>query len=177
MISALPTSRNPAQMVWGSIWLDERGRPRRSKLVIMERDPDAARSGNSSQSYIETLQEGLLPHYRRSQLFMQDNARIHTSRATRAWLVLKRVRTIDWPAYSPDLNPIEHLWWHLKKRMNKFYPQYSNYIRGQEEWGGFCEALQECWRAIPGRLIRALILSMPRRIKACNRAQGWQTKY
>jgi transposase len=177
MISALPTSRKPAQMVWGAIWLDERGRPRRSKLVIMERDPDAPRCGYSSQSYIETLQEGLLPHYRRSQVFMQDNARIHTSRATRAWLALKRVRTIDWPAYSPDLNPIEHLWWHLKKRMNKFYPQYNNYMRGQEEWDGFCSALQECWRAIPSRLIRALILSMPRRMQACRRARGWQTKY
>jgi hypothetical protein len=69
-------------MVWGSIWLDERSRPRRSKLVIIERDPNAARGGYSSQSYIKTLQEGLLPHYRRSQLFMHDNARIHTSRAT-----------------------------------------------------------------------------------------------
>lgn len=76
MISALPTSRKPAQMVWGSIWLDERGRPCRSKLVIMERDLNAPRRGYSSQSYIDTLQEGLLPHYRRSQLFMQDNARV-----------------------------------------------------------------------------------------------------
>ena len=177
MISALPTSRKPAQMVWGSIWLDERGRPRRSKLIIMERDPDAPRGGYSSKSYIETLRKGLLPHWRRSQLFMHDNARIHTSRATRAFLAERGITPITWPAYSPDLNPIEHLWWHLKKRMNKFYPQYSNYSDAQEEWDGFCKALQECWVAIPSKLIRALILSMPRRIAACRAVRGWQTKY
>jgi hypothetical protein len=76
MMSALPTSRKPAQMVWACIWLDERGRPRRGKLITMERDPNAPRGGYSSKSYIETLQKGLLPHYRRSQLFMQDNARV-----------------------------------------------------------------------------------------------------
>jgi hypothetical protein len=41
MITAVGTSRKPQQMVWAAIWLDERGRPRRSKLVIMNRDPDA----------------------------------------------------------------------------------------------------------------------------------------
>ncbi|KAG9381474.1 hypothetical protein A1F94_007128 [Pyrenophora tritici-repentis] len=41
MILEYGTSRKPAQMVWASIWLDERGRARRSNLVIMERDSDA----------------------------------------------------------------------------------------------------------------------------------------
>jgi hypothetical protein len=63
-------------MVWACIWLDERGRPRRSKLVIMERDPDAQHGGYSAKSYIKALRKGLLPHYRQSQLFMQDNASV-----------------------------------------------------------------------------------------------------
>jgi hypothetical protein len=61
MMSEVGTSCKPAQMVWASVWLDERGRPRRSPLVIMERDHDAPRHGYSSQSYIEALRKGLLP--------------------------------------------------------------------------------------------------------------------
>jgi transposase len=177
MIQTFGTGKRPSQMVWGCIWLDERGRPRRSPLVIMERDPDAPHGGYSSQSYIQALTEGLLPHWRPSQQFMQDNARVHTARRTRAFLAEHHITPITWPAYSPDLNPIEHLWYHLKRRMYKFYPQYNNYMRAQEEWDGFCRALKECWRRIPGKLIRRLIMSMPRRIHACRRARGWQTKY
>jgi hypothetical protein len=60
-------------MVWACVWLDEKGHPRRSKLVIMERDPDAKKRGYSAKSYMEALKKGLLPHYRRSQLIMQDS--------------------------------------------------------------------------------------------------------
>jgi transposase len=109
MISEISTSRKPAQMVWASVWLDERGCPRRSKLIIMQRDFNAPKGGYSTQSYIETLKQGLLPYWRRSQLFMQDNARIHTLRAARAWLTSKHITPIQWPPYSPDLNPIEYL--------------------------------------------------------------------
>jgi transposase len=177
MISEVSTSCKPAQMVWGSIWIDRRGRARRSRLVIMERDLDAPRHGYSTQSYIKALRKGLLPHWRRTQLFMQDNASIHTSRATLAFLAEHHITPITWPPYSPDLNPIEHLWWHLKKRMFIYYPQYNNLSKAQEEWDGFCEALKECWRSIPERLIYKLIMSMPHRMAACRKARGWQTKY
>jgi transposase len=108
-------------MVWGCIWLDERGHPRRSKLVIMERDSDAPRGGYSAQSYINTLTKGLLPRYRRSQYFMHDNAGIHTSRKVRAFIQQHHINVISWPPYSPDLNLIEHMWWVLKKMMYKHY--------------------------------------------------------
>lgn len=168
MITEVCPSQGPQQMVWGAIWLDRRGHPRRSPLVIMERDENAPRSGNSSQSYIQVLRQGLLPHYRPGQVFMHDNARIHTSRAVRTFLADHHITTLDWPAYSPDLNPIEHLWWALKRRMDDFYSQYRDHSQTQEEWNGFCEALKDCWRRIPNETIAALIQSMPR---------GRQTKY
>jgi transposase len=103
-----------------------------------------AKKGYSSKSYIEALNKGLLPHWQHSHAFMQDNAHIHTMRAAMAFLRSHGITPITWPPYSPDLNPIEHLWWHLKKRMHKFYPQYNNFSRAQEEWDGFCEALKQC---------------------------------
>lgn len=60
MLTECSTGGKPAQIVWGSIWLDERGHARRSKLVIMERDPDAPRGGYSAESYIKVLTKGLL---------------------------------------------------------------------------------------------------------------------
>jgi hypothetical protein len=145
MLDPRGTSRKPAQMVWGCIWLDERGKARRSKLVIMDCDPDAKKRDYSAKSYVEALTKGLLPHWRRSQLFMQDNAGIHRARSVVKFHQDHQINVIDWPAYSPDLNPIEHLWWVLKRRMFKLYPQYNNYSQAEEEWGGFCDALKECW--------------------------------
>jgi transposase len=156
--------------------LDERGQPRRSKLIIMAWDPDAPKGRYSTKSYIETLTKGLLPYYQCSQLFMQDNAGIYTSEAAKHWLESKRIWYIKWSAYSPDLNPIEYLWWHLKKRMFKHYPWFNNYSTAEEEWNDFCEALQECWMSISKKIIKGLILSMPQHIAACRKARGWQTK-
>jgi hypothetical protein len=102
---------------------------------------------------------------------MQDNAGIHTPRAAKRWLDSKRIWYIKWPAYSPDLNAIEQLWWHLKKRKFKHYPQFNNYSIAREEWNDFCEALQECWMSIPKKLIKSLIFSMPQHMEACRKAR------
>jgi hypothetical protein len=64
MISATHTGGKPAQMVWASIWLDERSQAQKSELVIMECDSNAKRKGYSGQSYIKTLTKGLLPRWK-----------------------------------------------------------------------------------------------------------------
>ena len=112
-------------MVWASIWIDSRGRTQRSLLVIMTRDPNSARNSYSANSYIEALEEGLLPNYQPGERFMIDNASIHTAERTSEFLTDYGIWTIDFPPYLPDLNPIEHLWWALKKLLQKHYPHLS----------------------------------------------------
>lgn len=74
---------------------------------------------------------------------------------------------IEWQPYSPNLNPIEQLCWVIGMMVSKRYVQYNNYSGVLEEWEGICKAVKTCWRAIPGSLIKALIMSMPRQMPAC----------
>ena len=177
MIQEKENNEGMSQMVWGCIWVTSNGRVGRSELIIMERDSQAARQGYTAQSYIDTLEKGLLPHYRPGQVFVQDNAPIHKAEVTREWLESHGIWTWDWPPYSPDLNPIEHLWWALKKMVHKMHPELTKMGSSEEDWEALRAALREAWRKLSNRLIRALIFSMPRRLAACRRARGWQTKY
>ncbi|GMF25222.1 unnamed protein product [Phytophthora fragariaefolia] len=68
----------------------------------------------NSDDYVYTLSEYLLPyahlHYGTDYTFQQDNASIRTSQRTKEFFAEADVKVMEWPARSPDLNPIENLW-------------------------------------------------------------------
>ena len=75
-----------------------------------------------------------------------------------------------WPPQSADLNPIEHLWTHLKARLCEYETPASEIA---ELW----ERVQTEWEAIPKKECQKLIESIPRRLAAVIKAKGGYTKY
>ena len=57
---------------------------------------------------------------------MDDNARPHRSRAVTAYLKSEAVTCVPWPAMNPDLNPIEHIWNMLGRRIQAREPPVQN---------------------------------------------------
>ena len=53
-------------------------------------------------------------------IFQHDNAPIHKAKIVQKWLLEQPFSTLEWPAQSPDLNPIKYVWAILEHRLNSY---------------------------------------------------------
>ncbi|GFT57229.1 transposable element Tc1 transposase [Trichonephila clavipes] len=103
-------------------------------------------------------------------LFQQDDCSIHTSRLAQTRFDEMGVQTLDWPSQSPDLNPIEHLWNELERRLRS----QSNRPSSLQ---ALTSAVMDAWKAIPMVTYQTLVESLPKLVQAVIHTKGGPTSY
>ena len=103
---------------------------------------------------------------------MQDNARGHSARATRKKLEERDIALIFWPAFSPDLNPIEKLWNWMKDWIQDVYGSIDKVSMDELRF-----IVQQAWDAVTKDILEELIDSMHDRCQAVIDAGGKYTKF
>ena len=104
---------------------------------------------------------------RRSWGLQQDNDPKHTSKSTQELFKPKLWTVLKWPAMSPDLNPIKHLWEYLKTAVGRRHP--SNL--------GELEQFAQEWAKLPVERWKKLIHGYRKRLTALILSKGCATKY
>lgn len=148
-------------MVWGSFSANGVGELHRINGIVKAKD------------YIDILKKSLLPTIRKRQnsgiVFQQDNAPCHKAEKVIKWFDDHNIDWIDdWPAQSPDINPIENLWDYIDRKIRDRV--YSN---ADELWA----AIETVWKDIPIAFCEKLASSVPRRLVEVIKNKGGPTKY
>lgn len=103
-------------------------------------------------------------------ILVDDNARPHRAQIVQEFLRENGIERMNWPARSPDMNVIEHVWSRMKLKLNQREQEFQNL----EE---LAIAVRDEWEAVPQEFIRNLVDSMPRRIAEVLRVRGGPTRY
>lgn len=128
----------------------------------------------NSENYIDLLDNVLIEFGENilndQYVFQQDNAAIHKSKKTMEWFQSRSIELLEWPACSPDLNPIENLWGILARAVYANGKQFSSVLELKNR-------IIEEWNKIQLPTLEKLVLSMEDRIYEVIKNSGAQTKY
>ena len=131
----------------------------------------------NGEKYLSIVRTEFLPeaqiqraNYGMTPRLMHDNAPVHTCRRVREYLEDTEYEFIDWPAYSPDLKPIENVWAWLKRKLaNEYQPATSQAV--------LIDNVKEIWATLDAEMCARFCGDYKKRLKAVIKARGAHTKY
>ena len=103
-------------------------------------------------------------------ILQDDNAPPYRAASVQQLKEQLGTRTLRWPSRSPDMNPIEHVWDLMKRKIHHHNqpPQNASELR---------QAIMDAWQELPQAVINRLVLSMSNRVASLLRARGAYTRY
>jgi hypothetical protein len=158
-------------MIWACIVRGQKG-----PLVVLQYKGGKG-GGLSAARYQEQVLEPVLEDWLKKMeeesgfvIFQQDGAPSHKAKATLKWFSDRGISLLFHPPNSPDLNPIEHVWNELKRRLRNLEHHPTNLQQ-------LIEAVENIWEEIPLDIVNRYIDRMPEIVQALKSAKGGHTKF
>lgn len=175
-----PTSSKQTVMVWGCIAHGKKGPLVRLDLPRSQNSTlgGGHRGGLDAKRYVEQILQGpLLAFYKQMQdqtgkrmLVVEDGAPAHKAKIAAQARRRLGIARLEHPPSSPDLNPIEPLWFKLKKRVQDTPGAYKSL---DSLW----EAAKAAWEELPDEAVKRETSRMEARVRAVLRVHGRQTQF
>ena len=160
----LSKGKQSKQMFWACF----SGAPRETGLIPLYGDPNAERKGLIKE-VIYSLYSAILPTLLVSKdaIFQHDNPPTHTAYIVQVLLREIGVNVMDWPPYSPDLNPIENLWALLKANILRLRPSLREMPNNNETLAELVDAAQYARENLTVQHFVNLAETMQHRVEEC----------
>jgi transposase len=86
----------------------------------------------TSEVFMTWLEEVLIPVWNINDILVMDNASWHKTKKVKDLLEKHNIKYIYQPPYSPDLNPIEHYWANMKRKIKSLESKVSDFYERLE---------------------------------------------
>ena len=150
-------------MFWGCIGYHGVG-----ELVMVEGNLAHAQYIDILDGYLLQSVENIFGDREHPFVFQDDNAPPHRAHVVQDWMFEHGINRMDWPAQSPDANPIENLWDDIERAIVRDHPATREDL---------IRCVYRAWGEIAPERLHGLYETLPRRAAAIIRSHGYATKY
>lgn len=159
-------------MIWAANWSSGN-----TEIYRINRN-ESIEGVDSSRSYLKIIKDYLPAIWQSDMEFIHNNVPINKATIVKNWFDKNSFPLVDWPSYSPNLNPTGHSWTVVKDRIYRLYPdlEYFDGIKEQLK-KHFYKVIDEAWKKSGDDCFDFLIKHMEHSVNAVLKTKGWYTSH